>query len=175
MRKLLLHTLLFTAALYLAFSARAVGISVSPKELKISAHANQTVNYKLSVKNPSGEVAVFEVYPDDLGMIIKITPASFILESEQEKEVNVQVAPREEGILKTNISVVATSVASSSFNAGSGVKIPVEITVGESEPWFAALISLPFSGARALGIVLLFSIVASVFFTIKYGIQKIKS
>src|SRR3989344_1749018 len=175
MKKLLLHTVLFVSAAYLVVSVQAVGLSVSPKELKFSANVGEIVSKKLNVKNPSGEVSVFEIYPDDLGVIVKITPASFILESEQEREVDVQVRPREEGVLKTNISVVTTPIASSSFNARSGVKIPLEITAGENRSWFAAMVpNLPFSPTKVLGIVLLFLIVASVFFAIRYGIKQIK-
>ena len=175
MRKLLLYTFLLVSAAYLAFSVQAVGLSVSPKELKVSAMVGETVSYKLQVENPSGEVSLFEVYPDDLGSLVKISPASFILESEERKEVTVQVTPKGDGVFKTNISVVASPVASSSFNAGGGVKIPLEISVSENNPLFVALISLPFSPTRVLGIVLLFLIVVSIFFVIKYGIKKIKS
>ncbi len=175
MKKSLLYTFIFVSAVYSAVVVQAVGLSVSPKELKFLADVGETVSQKLKVKNPSGEVSIFEVYPDDLGALVKISPASFILESEEEKEVTVQVTPKEEGIFKTNISVVASPVASSSFNAGSGVKIPLEISAGESGPWFAALISLPFSGARMLGIMLLFLIVVSVFLVIRYGVKQIKS
>lgn len=175
MKRLPLYTIFFIVAVFLSFAAQAVSLSVSPKELKVSAVVGETATQKLKVKNPSGEVSVFEVYPDDLGALVKISPASFILESEEEKEVTVQVTPREEGIFKTNISVVASPVASSSFNAGGGVKIPLEISVGGDSPWFAALIFLPFFGARTLGIVLLFLVVVSVFFVIRYGIKQIKS
>jgi len=156
-------------------SVGAVGLSVSPKELKVSSRANETVNYSLTVKNPSGEVSVFEVYPDDLTSIIKTTPSSFILESGEEREVLVQVRARGDGIFKTDISVVATPVAKGSFNAGSGVKIPIQISVGESESFFAALIALPFSGTRVLGVVILGLILIVGFFVIRYGIKKIKN
>lgn len=151
-----------------AFGAQAVGLSVSPKEIKISSSVGEPTASKLKIKNPSGEVSIFEIYPDDLEAIIKITPASFILESNQEREVSVRAAPREEGILKTNISVVATPVASSSFNTGSGVKVPIEIATGKSKSW-------PVSAIIALALALLFLIVSTAFFTVKYGIKKIKS
>ncbi|HBT81541.1 hypothetical protein A2757_00515 [Candidatus Giovannonibacteria bacterium RIFCSPHIGHO2_01_FULL_48_47] len=156
--------------------AGAVGLSVYPKELRVSAMVGETANYKLNVKNPSGEVSLFEVYPDDLGAIVKVSPSSFILESEESREVSVRVTARGEGVFKTNISVVATPVASASFNAGSGVKIPVEISVGLPNSWLASIIaSLPLSTtSRTLGVILLGLILIAGFFVIRYGVKQIK-
>ena len=166
------------AASCFASSASAVGLSVFPDEIKISSAAGEPVAGKLKIKNPSGEVSVFEVYPDDFGEIVKIIPASFILESGQEKEISVRAAAREKGILKTNISVIATPVASSSFNTGNGVKIPLEITIGKSKFGFASAVkSLPSYPAMALAAGLLFLAAALVFFAKRHGvkIKKIKN
>ncbi len=101
--------------------------------------------------------------------IIKIAPASFILESNQEKEVDVRATPREEGILKTNISVVATPVANSSFNTGSGVKIPLEISTGKGKSWSVAMVkNFSLSTIIAIAAALLFLIAASIFFVIRF-------
>ena len=173
MKKLLLYTILIIPAIYLVVSTQAVSLSVSPKEINASVLVGQTTSYRMQVKNPSGEVSVFEVYPDDLQAIIKIYPSSFILESEETKDVIVQVTVREEGVLKTNISVVATPVASSSFNAVSGVKIPIEITSRSNGTSFMAKIGLPLS-SRMMGIIILALILVTGFFVIRYGIKQIK-
>lgn len=176
MKKFTLYTLLLISALYAIASAQAVGLSVSPKELKVSATVGETATQKLKVKNPSGEVSIFEVYPDDLDAIVKVSPASFILESEEEREVTVQITPREEGIFRTDISVVASPVASSSFNAGGGVKIPLEIRAGQKSSWFLALMpQLSLTYSRILGIVLLLIVVGVSYLVIKYGLKQIKS
>lgn len=169
MRRFSLCIALLLSVFCFAFSAQAVGLLVSPKEIKISSSVGETAVQKLKVKNPSGEVSVFEVYPDDLEAIIKIAPASFILESNQEKEVDVRATPREEGILKTNISVVATPVANSSFNTGSGVKIPLEISTGKGKSWSVAMVkNFSLSTIMAIAAALLFLIAASVFFVIRF-------
>ena len=110
-------------------AARAIGLSVSPRELKVSVGAGETVSRRLKVANLSNEVALFEVYPDDLEKLIEAAPASFFLESGQSREVAIRISPREAGVFKTAVSVAASPAADSSFSAGSGVKIPVEITV----------------------------------------------
>lgn len=168
MKKLLLPIFSLIFAAYPIFSAQAVGLSVSPKELKVSVEAGETAVQKLNVKNPSGEVAIFEVYPDDLEKFIKLWPTSFILEFGQSREVAVQITPKEEGLFKTNISVVASPVAKSSFNTGSGVKIPLEITVAKNTSWLLAAISkLPLNPSRVLVIALLLLIVAIGYFVVK--------
>ena len=175
MSKYALYTILLILSLSTIVSAEAVSLSVSPKELKISANVYETATQKLKIKNPSGEVSIFEVYPDDLDEIVRVSPSSFILESEEEKEVTVQVIPRKEGIFRTDISVVASPVASSSFNAGGGVKIPLEIRVGQKSSWFLALMpQLPLTYSRILGVLFLFIVVGVSYLVIKYGIKQIK-
>ena len=168
MKKLLFPIFSLIFATYPIFSAQAVGLSVFPKELKVSVEAGETAVQKLNVKNPSGEVAIFEVYPDDLEKFIKLSPTSFILEFGENREVAVKITPKEEGLFKTNISVVASPMAKSSFNTGSGVKIPLEITVAKNTSWLLAAISnLPLNSSRVLVIALLFLIVGIGYFVVK--------
>lgn len=168
MKKLLLPIFSLIFAAYSIFSAQAAGLFVSPKELKVSVEAGETAVQKLNIKNPSGEVAIFEVYPDDLEKFIKLSPTSFILEFGESREVTVQITPKEEGLFKTNISVVASPVAKSSFNTGSGVKIPLEITAAKNTSWFlAAIANLPLNSGNVLVIALLFLAVGVGYFAVK--------
>lgn len=176
MSKFTLYIIFLILVLYTIVSAEAVSLSVSPKELKISVDVHETVTQKLKIKNPSGEVSIFEVYPDDLDAIIKVSPSSFILESEEEREVAVQVTPKMEGVFKTDISVVASPVASFSFNVGGGVRIPLEIKAGGKKLSFLAMASqLPLTYSRILGIALLLIVVGASYFVIRYGIKQIKN
>ena len=175
MKKLALNiTLLAIAALTLS-SVKAAGISVSPRELELSANVGETVSGKLTVKNPSNEVSLFEVYPDELEKIIKASPSSFILEAGESREVVIQITPYESGVFKTNISVVGTPVSKAAFNAGSGVKIPLGITSSLDSSWLKATVpNLPLS-SKTLGIILLVLVLGSVVFVIRYGIKQIKN
>lgn len=121
----------------------AAGISVSPAELSISNANSQSVA-KLNVKNPSREVLLFEVYPDALESLISITPSSFILESGADRNVfiNAKKSGDREEKHETFISVVAKPLNSSVVQTGSGVKIPLLITMAQSEPLLASLLDL---------------------------------
>lgn len=173
MRKSALTIIILATAILAVATVQAVGVSVTPKELKVSGNMGETVNAKLTVKNPSTEVSLFEIYPDELEKMIKPSPSSFILESGESREVTIQVTPNESGIFRTNISVLATPVAKASFNAGSGIKIPIEITTEINNSSFMALISDLIS-PRILGIMLLTLVLVLGFFVIKYGIRQIK-
>ena len=51
---------------------------------------------RMRVANPSKDVALFDVYPDDLENIVSVSPSSFTLESNAEKEVLVKVKSSDE-------------------------------------------------------------------------------
>jgi Flp pilus assembly protein TadB len=87
---------------------------------------------RIKVSNPSSDVAVFEVYPDDFAAAIKAIPSSFTLESGSEKYVTLAVKTAQEGRLSTLLSVVGRPLASNAFQAGSGVKVPLAITVASA-------------------------------------------
>ncbi len=122
--------LIFTAA---PATAGAVGVSVAPAELKIQATSGNESVVRLKVANPSRDVTLFEVYPDDLENLVTVAPSSFTLESHEEKDVLVKVKADTEGQWLTTISVVGRLMADSKFQAGSGVKIPLTVTVASSE------------------------------------------
>lgn len=174
------HQLFFILILILfigiAGKVKAIGLSVTPPELKVTQTISKITHEKLTVKNFSDEVAIFEIYPDDFESAIKATPSSFILESGEKREVDIQSSFRKTGQYGTAISVVSKSISTSSFNAAGGLKIPITIIVNENISLYSALISsaqLPHS--RILGIGLLILIITVSLFAIKYGIKQIKS
>lgn len=154
----------------------AVGLEISPPDLHASVFSGEERNIRLAVKNPSGEVSIFRVYPDEFEDFIKIYPLSFVLESGESKNVDLKIIFTKAGQFKTTVSVVARPLSSETFSAGSGLKIPVTVVVRKNVSQYPALASsalLPSN--RILGIGLLILIVAASFFIIKYGVKKIKS
>lgn len=110
--------------------ALATGIEATPAKLEITAPTNQSGLAEIVVANPTVDVQMFEVYPDDFGDIIEITPASFVLEAGARKIVTVVVKPnREETIRGTSISIVGKPLAESRFTAGTGIKIPLSLKI----------------------------------------------
>ena len=121
--------LILTVWLLAAQGTQAVGIAVTPGELIIETVIGEKTTSRLKVENPSSDVAVFEVYPDELESEISVSPASFTLESGEERYVTLIIQREKIGQIQTTVSVVAWPLANEAFGAGTGVKIPITIKV----------------------------------------------
>ncbi len=163
-------------AVFTSGAARAIGLSVTPPELVVGARRGEEIVERIVVSNPSNEVALFEVYPDEFELLVKVMPASFVLESGEEKNVFVRIEPRQAGQFVTAVSIVAYPLSQGNFNAASGVKVPVRITVSDSAVALPGLI-FTFVGEqyhRMIGIFLFAVVAASSALVVRSGITKIK-
>jgi hypothetical protein len=143
--------LLVISGLLLPLMVSAVGVSVSPPRLEIISVAGRETNREIVVSNPSRDVAIFDIYPDDFVSEIRISPESFVLESGDQKKVAVAVTPKNVGRFETNISIVARALSDSAFNAASGVKIPLNVEVGRDSSRLAlASSALPISARTVM-------------------------
>ncbi|HEY4525919.1 MAG TPA: hypothetical protein VJL32_02370 [Candidatus Paceibacterota bacterium] len=121
----------FTALLALpVLNVYAIGISVRPSELHVQANTGRESGARIRVKNPSGEVALFEVYPEEFEGMITASPAKFTLESGEEKDVLIKFKFNQEGIFHTHLAVVARPLDNPE-GVGGGAKIALQI---ESRP-----------------------------------------
>ena len=162
---------------YILFSvpaALAVGLQVNPSKIKLEGNVGEKFQTHLSVSNPSPEVAVFDVYPDSFDLQIKTSPASFVLESGQSREVNISFNFSDSGQFQTNLSVVARPLSKNSFNASGGVKIPVELIIQNHNPLFLANIMGWFGQNQnpLVGIAAFLIILLIVIFSIKSFLNK---
>ncbi|MBI3589175.1 MAG: hypothetical protein HY093_02050 [Candidatus Liptonbacteria bacterium] len=121
--------LILASCLLSPVAVKAVGLQVTPSEINIQSQSGQPASAEILVKNPSPEVGLFEVYPDDFENMIFPSPASFLLESGESRSVLVKTQFREAGIFKTNLSVVSKPLSDSSLNALGGLKIPISIEI----------------------------------------------
>ena len=117
-----------------AQTALAAGIQVSQARLDFTVAANRQSSQTLTVINPTADVQLFEVYPDDFTEAIKTNPASFTLEAGAKKTVTIAINLQGLGsqttgqIVSTNLSVVDKPLSGSQqFSVGTGVKIPISI------------------------------------------------
>lgn len=133
MLKKLFFCFIFASLLFLPWLGRAVGLRVTPTELKAEITSGQALEKEVIVENPGNEVALYQVYADDFSDWLKLAPASFILESKQSRNVIVRIEPKESGIFLTELSIIAKPLTNKAFSANSGVKIPLEITVFEKK------------------------------------------
>ncbi len=129
--KHLLITFLLGAAFLCTYQVLAIGLSVWPSELTISGDLGKEIVSSFKVKNLSTDVALFEVYPDELTPMIKLNPTSFTLQGEEEREVKMIIKLAGRGRFETTLSATARPLSSSAFQAGAGVKIPLHISIGE--------------------------------------------
>jgi len=105
----------------------AAGVLVDPSKLFIQATVKQEAKKILVVKNISESPLIYNLYSDELTDIITISPSIFRLEPEEEIKIAVVVKPKHQGVMSTNISVVAEDLDRRKFNAAAGIKIPLEI------------------------------------------------
>lgn len=160
--KIIISFLLFAAA-----SASASGVKITPPKIDLAVKINKPLSEEMTITNPTNDVQIFKVYPDDFPDIVKINPASFTLEAGEKKTAVVTVEIKDgqnsSGALITNISVVAKPLAEAGFQANAGVKIPLSIIVSESSSSSMA----PKQVYSALAIVILFGIGALEYFVFR--------
>jgi hypothetical protein len=147
--------MLIGLVLIVPVTAGAVGVAVNPAEVSIRAIVGEKTTARIKVSNPSTDVAVFEVYPDDLTTFIRIIPSSFTLESAAEKYVTIEVSAPQSGQVQTLLSVVARPLSGNAFAAGSGIKVPLNIVAKEGPSGLASALGTvgtsPWTGIIALG------------------------
>jgi hypothetical protein len=118
------------------FLAAAAGISVTPSSLVYYLPVKTQIIKKITVENSFKNPQIYEVYSDELTDLVAITPGSFRLEPGEKQEVQIAVKSAESGNFATFISVVAADINRRQFNAATGAKIPLQITVLTSAPTF---------------------------------------
>ena len=130
MKNFLILILIF---ILLPVLSQAAGLQVSPSKIDIVLEANKSASKELIVTNPTADVQIFEVYPDEFSEIIKANPASFTLEAGGRKTViitaNINTAENTSQVLKTNLSVVGKPLIETRLQANTGVKIPLSIII----------------------------------------------
>ena len=131
MKKILILILVFI--LFPALS-QAAGIQISPSKMDFMVEiGGEPVFKELVVVNPTADVQVFEVYPDEFSEIIKANPASFTLEAGARKIVIVKIDPAKiEGpskILRTNFSILGKPLIETRLQTNTGVKIPLSVAI----------------------------------------------
>ncbi|MCR4328255.1 MAG: hypothetical protein NUV53_01930 [Patescibacteria group bacterium] len=128
--RLILGAIAAIALLIIPFTfVRAIGITALPSEITITVSRGENTTAHLTVQNPSREVAIFEVYPDDLDTMIIPIPSRFTLESAETRVIEIKLIPKQEGVFTTNLSVLARPITDPLLGIGSGLKIPINITV----------------------------------------------
>lgn len=136
---------LFSLIIFTPLAVYSAGLSVSPSRLDIHSYVDSENSTSITVSNPTDEVSLIEVYPDDFRSIISVSPQSLTLEAGESQKVIVTIVPQQAGVLSTYLSVVSRPLGDRSFKAGSGIKIPLEIQAvhtSRSWPWWLYAVTI---------------------------------
>jgi hypothetical protein len=141
----LIFSAFFFFASFLPLAVHAIGISVSPATLKVQTDIGKEGSARFTVSNPSKEVGLYSVYPEEFEKFITLIPRSFTLEAGESREVIVTGKWREGGIIRTVIAVEAERLGAPALPVGGGVRLPFSFEVRTPKSNFAAV----FSASRA--------------------------
>lgn len=149
MKKLFWFALaVFTAA---PLTLLAIGVSVSPITISLETVSGTEKSVKFTVSNPSREVGLFEVYPEEFERNITLIPSRFLLESGERREVLIRVRQNETGTFKTSIAIEVKPLGELLLGVGGGVRLPFSFTV--REPRGAGLLAGAFANRGVDGFV----------------------
>lgn len=125
--------LIILAVLYVPIQLLAIGVSVSPAKIVIETIYGKEKTAKFTVSNPSKEVGLFEVYPEEFERNIILIPSRFLLESGEKREVLARVQKKEIGLFKTAIAIEAKPLGELLIGVGGGVRLPFSLTVKKTD------------------------------------------
>lgn len=137
------NILILLTLFFLPLSAQALGVSVSPSKLEIIQRDDNKTS--LIITNISSETISVSVFSDDFKDYISISPAQFELLPEEKIKVNVlaNFDDKETLIKRTDVSIVSQTLDKKSFNAASGIKIPLSVyIINKQFQWSGALVFL---------------------------------
>ncbi len=133
----ILTTLILIGLITVPVLTLGAGIQVSPSRLEILIRSKEIVTQTITVVNPTADVQIFEVYADDYENFIESNPKSFTLESGTKKNIiisfNPDISKQSSEQITTTLSVTGKPLSESKFSVGTGVKIPINITVDNSQ------------------------------------------
>lgn len=112
---------------------QAVGLTLAPAKIAVSYPQDKSA--ELVVTNISSEPILVKISPDNWTKEIVITDAEFSLmpEAKTKVKINFNFSPHKSQIYQTNLSVVANALSPSSFNAASGIKVPVSVSIAPTK------------------------------------------
>lgn len=110
----------------------ASGILVSPEKLTINTNINSIKKQIITIANPTSDIQLFEIYPDEFSENIKLLPSSFTLEAGARKTVEATFFSNNKQksgfVINTNISIITRPLTDNKLNVSAGIKIPTTVS-----------------------------------------------
>lgn len=138
-----IRTLIFLGALvvfWMPITASAIGVSATPATLSVKAESGKEGIARFIVSNPSKEVGLFEVYPEEFEESFILVPSRFVLEAGEKREIIVRARRREVGIIRTAIAIEAEQLGIPSLGVGGGIRLPFSLEVRVAHNSLAAVL-----------------------------------
>ncbi|OIP80571.1 MAG: hypothetical protein COT39_00090 [Parcubacteria group bacterium CG08_land_8_20_14_0_20_48_21] len=128
-----IHSIAVIAAIsviaVVALPVFAIGVGVTPSALEVSGRKGGAAEALLMVTNTAQEAGMYRISADDYAAWMVFAPDEIRLEAGESQKIRIRLLPQQEGIFGTTISVVGYALDKKSFNAGSGIKVPLRFTV----------------------------------------------
>ncbi len=126
---MIMYKLIILIFLLLPFSVKAIGLSISPSSLDIISP--DIKEYNLNIKNISKEPIISHIQVDEYSDNIILNNSEIQLLPEQVTQIKIKTdfSNFEEGIKKTNISVISKALDKKRFNAATGIKVPITVYI----------------------------------------------
>ncbi len=153
-------------------AAHAAGVSVSPAKVEIKGEVGKAGGEIIRVKNPSTDVSLFNIYPDEMEEVVRAIPSSFVLEGGAEREVMIEARPRRDGVAVSTLSVRAEALSKEVLGGAAGVKIPIHLEIQKPSPYLASIALILQKGGGWVALFIALLIMAGI--TFGYGIKEIK-
>lgn len=126
--------------LIIPLTTLAIGISASPAALSIRTTIGKEGAARFTVSNPSREVGLFEVYPEEFEKSITLIPNRFVLEAGAKREVTVLANGRESGAIRTVIAIEAQPLGVPAAGVGGGIRLPFYLETSAKSPLLSTVI-----------------------------------
>lgn len=140
--KHVLRLLILVVGMFWTFPVFGIGLGVTPSELRFEGKVHEVFRETLIIQNLSEEPADYEMFADTHPQWFSFSEPFFTLREGELKEILLTVKPDQTGEFETNISIVSFLVEKSAVNTGSGIKLPVQLSIHPPRQIFG--LSLPF-------------------------------
>lgn len=107
----------------------AAGLAVSPDRLDLVGAPNQKIFGQFEVVNISDQATAYEITGEGLNNRLSFEPQKFSLLPGDNRQVKLTVQWPKKGQLATTINILSRSLATSTFSAVAGIKLPLNLII----------------------------------------------
>ena len=111
------------------YQLQAAGLAVSPDKLDLVGAPGQKIFSQFEVVNISDQAAAYEITGEDLNDQLSFEPQRFSLQPGDNRQIKLTVQWPKKGQLATTINILSQPLATSTFSAVAGIKLPLNLAI----------------------------------------------